>query len=114
LEKQPRLMDLQVLGKRPGSERLEVMAAKVATEVGRDASETEVKVWDENRAYYAKTRSAAIVTSPLHDRNGEVIGVARFALKPYAGQLESATIARVLPIVRDMEQRIGASQDLME
>jgi len=114
VKENPRLMDLQLLGKKPGSDQLEVMASKNSPDVGRAASETEMKVWSENRAYYAKTKAAAIVTSPLHDRNGEVIGVARFALKPFAGQLESATIARVLPLVRDMERRIGGSSDLME
>ena len=45
---------------------------------------------------------------------GEVLGVVRFALKPYAGQLEAATLARVLPILKDMEMKIGASRDLIE
>ncbi len=114
LADQPRLMDLQVLGRLPGSEKLQVMAAKSASDVGRAASDTENKVWAENRPYYARTKAAAVVTQPLHDRNGDVLGVVRFALKPYAGQLEAATLARVLPILKDMEMRIGASKDLIE
>ena len=114
LADQPRLMDLQVLGRLPGSEKLQVMAAKSASDVGRAASDTENKVWAENRPYYARTKAAAVVTQPLHDRNGDVLGVVRFALKPYAGQLEAATLARVLPILKDMEIRIGASKDLIE
>jgi hypothetical protein len=98
----------------PGSEKLQVMAAKSASDVGRAASDTENKVWAENRPYYARTKAAAVVTQPLHDRNGDVLGVVRLALKPYAGQLEAATLARVLPILKDMEMRIGASKDLIE
>lgn len=114
LEDNPRLMDLQILGRQPGSEKLEVLAAKSASDIGRAASETEAKVWAENRPYYARTKTAAIVTQPLHDRNGEVLGVVRFGLKPYAGQMEAATVGRVLPILKSMEQRVGASKDLFE
>jgi hypothetical protein len=114
LEKNPRLLDLQILGRQPGSTKLEVLAAKAAAEVGRAASETESKVWAENRAYYGRTKTAAIVTQPLHDRNGEVIGVVRFSLKPYVGQMEAATVGRVLPMMKTMQEQVGASKDLFE
>jgi hypothetical protein len=55
-----------------------------------------------------------IVTAPLHDRNGETVGVVQFHLKPFPGQTEANAIARVLPIVRDMEMRVGAAKDLNE
>ena len=35
-------------------------------------------------------------------------------MKPYAGQMESVTIARILPMVRSMEQSIGAARNLVE
>lgn len=114
LEENPRLLDLQILGKLPGSDRLEVMAAKDAKVVGREASGTEVKVWSENRPYYAKTKTEAIVTQPLRDRNGDVLGVVRFVMKPYAGQMEAAMVARTLPMLKVMQEGIGASRDLTE
>jgi len=114
LEDNPRLLDLQILGKLPGSDRLEVMAAKRTNDMGRAASETELKVWSENRPYYAKGKTEAIVTQPLRDRNGDVLGVVRFALKPYTGQMEAAMVGRTLPMLKTMQEGIGASRDLTE
>jgi hypothetical protein len=107
-------LDLQILGKLPGSDRLEVMAAKRTNDMGRAASETELKVWNENRPYYSKGKIEAIVTQPLRDRNGDVLGVVRFALKPYAGQMEAAMVGRTLPMLKTMQEGIGASRDLTE
>ena len=114
LEAQPRLLDLKVYGRRPGSKELVLLSAKTPGEKGKAAGDVEVKVLAENRTYYSKGESGAVVTHPLHDRNGEPIGVARFVLKTYKGQMEAATIGRVLPLVKDMEQRIGAASELTE
>ncbi len=114
LEAQSRLVDLQIYGRRPGSKDLVLLAGKAASEVGKTAGETERKVLAENRAYYSKNEKVAVVTHPLHDRNGDPIGVARFVIKAYRGQLEAATLGRVLPIVQDMEQRIGGASELTE
>jgi len=114
LEKQSRLADLRVLGKKAGSTKLEVLSAKDASEVGRAADETETKVFQENRPYFSKTKDVAWVVHALHDRNGEVLGVVRVGLKTYRGQIESTTIARAMPIVQMMEARIGAALTLSE
>lgn len=109
-----RLVDLQVFGRRPGSKDLVLLASKVAGKAGDAAGETEGKAFSENRAYYSKNEKTAVLTHPLHDRNGEPIGVARFTLKAYKGQLEAATVGRVLPMVKEMEQHIGAANELAE
>lgn len=111
---QPRLVDLRIFGKTEQRSALHVMAAKGGGGVGEEAGETAQKVFGENQTYYKKDRKVAVVTSPLHDRNGEVIGVAEFHLERFPGQTESVTIARVLPMVRRMQQRIGGSRNLVE
>lgn len=113
-QEQPRLLNFQVYGRTPARPELHVLAAKVVEDVGQKAGETEMKVLGENQAYFSKTRDAAVVSAPLHDRNGEVLGVAKFVLKPYAGQLESVTIGKVLPWVRQLEGLIGGARDLTE
>jgi hypothetical protein len=114
LEDQPRLLNLRLLGTSAKRQQLHVLAAKNATEVGRDADETDRKVFEENQTYFGRTKDAAIVTCPLHDRNGEVVGVMKFFLKPYAGQIESTTVARVMPTLKKLEPRINAGRDLTE
>jgi len=114
LQTQSRLLDLRVYVPQAGGQDLHVVAAKKKEDIGLKADETEQKVYKENQTYFAKTRNSAIVTAPLHDRNGEVAGVIKFFLKPYAGQTESATIARILPTIRRIEMRVGAAKDLVE
>jgi hypothetical protein len=114
LKDQPRLLDVRICGRRPGNPELTVLAAKTAAEIGQAPVEGERKAFAENRAYYSKESQVAVVTHPLHDRNGEPIGVARFTLKAYKGQLEAATLGRVLPIVKRMQDRIGAASELTE
>ncbi len=114
LADQPRLLGVRLFGTSSSRSELHCLAAKEAEEVGRAANETQLKVYAENQTYFGKTPQAAIVTAPLHDRNGEVIGVMEFRLKPYAGQLESTTVARVLPTLKKLESSIGGARDLTE
>lgn len=114
LEQQPRLLNLRLYGIAKGSDALRCLAAKNASDLGRSASETVGKVHRENQVYYGRTSEAAVVTTPLHDRNGDVIGVMEFHLKPFAGQIESTTVARVLPTVRKLEAGIAGAQSLVE
>ena len=114
LEKNPRLADLRVLGRAGGAGDIVVLAARNGEEKGRKANDAEQKTWDENRAYFTKGKEVTWVTLPIHDRNGEVIGIANVGLRSFPGQVESTTVARALPIVRAMEQRIGAATSLSE
>ena len=114
LEKQPRLLDVEILGKEASNQDLHVMGAKDPKALGRVANEMEKMVFAKDRVNYHRTIAAGVVTQPLHDRNGEVIGVVRFAIKPYPGQLEDAMITKTIPWVKEMDLRIGASKDLTE
>ncbi len=112
--RQPRLKNLRIYGKTTAQPELHVIASKNDKEAGMKAGETELKVFSENQSYLGKEASEQIVTAPLHDRNGETVGVVKFFLKPFLGQTEANVIARVLPIVREMELRVGAARDLNE
>jgi hypothetical protein len=79
-----------------------------------EASETVRKVHKENQTYFGKKPEACVVTAPLHDRNGDVIGVMEFHLRPFAGQIESTTVARILPTVKRLESGITGAKALSE
>ena len=53
-------------------------------------------------------------TAPLHDRNGDVVAVMEFHLKPFPGQIESTTVARILPTLRKLESGITGSRALTD
>jgi len=113
LQKHPRLADLHILGRKSGSKELVVLASRTSSEVGRIATDAERRTWDENRAYFTKGKEVSWVTLPIHDRNGDVLGIANVGLKAFPGQVESTTVARALPVVRDIEQRIGDATSLV-
>lgn len=113
-ERQPRLLNARIYGKTTSKPELHVLASKAGDEAGKLAEETELKVFSENQSYFAKTKTEHIVTAPLHDRNGETVGVVKFFLKPFPGQTEAAAITRVLPIVKDLEARVSSARDLTD
>ncbi len=114
LEKQPRLLDVQVLGKTTERNELHVMGAKDPKVLGRAATESELKTFAESRPYCSRGIGTNVVTQPLFDRNGDTIGVARFSMKPFPGQLEDALVTKTIPWVQAMNKRIAASKDLTE
>ena len=44
--------------------------------------------------YFGRSKKAAIVTMPLHDRNGEVVGAVRITMESFRGQTEQNVLAR--------------------
>ena len=60
-------------------------------------------------AYFGRGHSSTVVTMPLHDRNGEVVGAARVAMTTFFGQTEKNALARALPIVKSMEARVSSA-----
>lgn len=114
LEKQKRLLNLRLYGKTAGRQELHVIASKKPEELGQAATEVETNVFTSNEPYLGKVGNDFVVTAPLRDRNGEVVAVAKFFLKPFAGQTEANVIARVLPTVRWMESRIASAETLVD
>ncbi len=113
-ELQPRLKNFRIYGKTTSRPELHVLAAKITTDVGREAATTELQVFAENRMYYGKDNGEGVVTAPLHDRNGETIGVAKFFLKSFAGQTAANSIGRVVPTLHEIEKQVGSADDLAE
>ncbi|HAB17108.1 MAG TPA: hypothetical protein PLX89_06285 [Verrucomicrobiota bacterium] len=114
LEKQPRLLNLRLYGKTSSRSELHVLAAKNPSELGLAGTDVETRVFETNETFLGKNEDEFLVTSPLRDRNGEVIAVVKFFLRPFAGQTEANVAARVLPTVRWMESRLAAAEGLGE
>ena len=114
LEKQPRLLDVQILGITPDQPELHVMGAKNPASIGRLANDAEKRVFAEGHANCNRGGTTNVVNHPLYDRNGDPVGVVHFGIKPYPGQLEDALITKSIPWAQSMNQRIGASKDLTE
>lgn len=114
MERNPRILNLRIFGRTAENPALRVLASSSAAEVGQPATKTEQDVVSRNTTYLGKEPGNVLVTYPLHDKNGEAIGAAKFTLKSFKGQTEANALARVRPIVDEMDRRIGAARDLTE
>jgi hypothetical protein len=109
----PRLEGLRIYAPL-GEDGPKVVASSYDDELGTPGGETEQKVISRDAMFYGKTGNSAIVTLPLHDRNGEVAGAVRVVLHSFMGQTEQNAVARAQPVVRQMEQRIRTAKDLVQ
>ena len=112
LERYPRLLGLSVYGTTEQKKDLHVIASDNHQDLGRSASEVEKDVVARGVVYCGRGKKETLLTLPLHDRNGETIAAVRVVLRPYPGQTEQAALARVTPIVKEMERRVHSARDL--
>ena len=77
-------------------------------------SKVEQDVIQRDVSYYGKEQGSALVTLPLHDRNGEVVGAVRVLMQSFPGQTEKNALARSQPVIWEMEKRIRTARDLIE
>jgi hypothetical protein len=116
MEKNPRLVNVRIYAVTPENPSLRVIASHKATDIGQAAGDTEQRVFKDNVPFLGKDRNdnEVLVTYPLHDRNGEPIGVAKFTLRSFRGQTDNNVLARTKPLVDAMHLQIGAAKDLSE
>ena len=112
-EKHSRLLAVRIVGAQPNGAH-KIIAGTRTNEIGNAANDVETDVIKNDKKYVGKNKedNFMIATLPLHDKNGDVIAAVRFELEPFPGQTEKSILARTLPIVRDMEQRVAANKEL--
>jgi hypothetical protein len=114
VKKYPRLLGLQVyvLGSDPKTSRL--LASKNTNEVARVGGKVEQDVIGQGTTYYGQEKESVSVVMPLRDRNGDPVAAVRVIMKTFAGQTEQNAVARALPVIHDMQRRVGSLQDLVQ
>lgn len=115
LVRYPRLLNLRIFGFNGGNTNpIVVLASKDSKEVGHAGDLVEKDVIRRGVIYTGKNRQSSTVTLPLHDRNGEIIAAVRVTLQSFAGQTEQNIIARAVPILKAMEERLKSANSLTE
>jgi hypothetical protein len=112
--KHPRLIGLRIYATTDKSSELRVIASSDEGDMDQPAGKYEQDVAARDVMYYGKDDGQAIVSLPLHDRNGDVVAVVRVVLKAFLGQTEENAVARAKPIVREMERRVRTARDLVQ
>lgn len=114
MNRYPRLVGLKIIGAGTAEGPTRVIASTAKEEIGRPGEDFIRKVIEKNSIYYAKEQQTAVVTMPLHDRNGETIAAVRILMESFRGQTEQNALARALPVVKLIEERLRSISNLFE
>lgn len=113
MQRNPRLLGLKIFGVNGKDPSPRIVASTVEKDIGETGEQVEKNCIEKGGAYFGKGKQLAVVTMPLHDRNGETVGAVRVEMTTFFGQTERNGLARALPIVKSMEARITSLKDLV-
>jgi hypothetical protein len=110
----PRLLGVKIFAARDGEKTPRVLASSDGKELGEAGGKVELDCLVKGGTYFGKNKERALVTMPLHDRNGETVGVVTVAMTTFVGQTEKNGLVRAQPIVKEIESRIHSARELLE
>ncbi|HTD65056.1 MAG TPA: family 16 glycoside hydrolase [Candidatus Limnocylindria bacterium] len=114
MHQNPRLLGLKIYGVNGKDPSPRVVASHNGKDLGEAGDTVEKSCIEKGSAYFGKGKELAVVTMPLHDRNGETVGAVRVEMTTFFGQTERNGLARAVPIVKSMEARISSAKDLLQ
>jgi hypothetical protein len=110
----PRLLGLKIFARRENETIPRIIASNNEKEIGEPGEKVEKDCIEKGGSYFGKGNDLALVTMPLHDRNGDIVGAVRVVMTTFIGQTERNALGRALPIVKSMESRIISAKELLE
>lgn len=114
VQENSRVLGLKIFALRPGETEVRVIASKDDKDLGQPGGKTEKDVISSGTAYFGREKGSVSVALPLRDRNGETIAAVRVTMKAFPGEIQAAAVARARPIVRRMQERVQALEDLFQ
>jgi hypothetical protein len=110
----PRLIGLKIFGLTTNANGTRIIASTDANEIGQPGEQLERDCIEKGGSYFGKGKEVAMVTMPLHDRNGETVGAVRIIMTTFLGQTERNGLARARPIVKAMALRVSSAKELLQ
>lgn len=114
MEKFPRLQGIDVVALSGKSSGPKVVASNNDKAIGQPGDKNDAEVINKGVMTYRKDKELVYVTLPLRDRNGDPAAGVRVVMKSFPGQTEENAIVRAMPVVKQMQERVPAVNDLME
>lgn len=114
MEANPRLLGLKIFGLTTNGTGTKIVGSTDPNEIGQPGDTVERDCIEKGGSYFGKGKSSAVVTMPLHDRNGETVGAVRVIMTTFFGQTEKNALARALPIVKSMEARVSSVHEFTD
>ena len=110
----PRLLALKIYVPAKDAGKTRVIASADESELGQPGAKTEQEVIGRGETYFGKEKDVISVIMPLRDRNGDAMAAVRVVMKSFPGQTEENAIVRATPIVREIQARANALDDLLD
>jgi hypothetical protein len=114
MKEYPRLLGLQLYASTGARKELHVVASHREQELATAGGRVEQAVLETGIPHWGTEKGRTSVVLPLRDRNGDPAAVVRFIMESRVGQTEQNALARVTPIVRQMEKRVRTAKDLTQ
>jgi hypothetical protein len=114
LQRYPRLEGLKVFATSKARPHLHIVASDDEKELHQPGGKVEQETISKNAVFHGKVNQKALVTMPLHDRNGEAIAAVRVVLRSFRGETQAHAVGRATPIIKAMEARVRGLDDLTE
>jgi hypothetical protein len=110
----PRLVGLKIFGLATNQPGTQIIASTDEQEIGKPGEDVERNCIEKGGTYFGRGKEIVLVTMPLHDRNGETVGAVRVTMTTFFGQTEKNALARALPVVKSIGNRISSAKELMQ
>jgi hypothetical protein len=114
MEAHPRLVGLKIFGLTTNGSGTKIIGSTDEKELGQPGEQVERDCVERGGTYFGKGKEIAVVTMPLHDRNGETVGAVRVVMTTFLGQTEKNAVARAMPIVKAMAARVSSAKELLQ
>jgi len=114
MHKYPKLLGVKIYLSGKDAATTRVIASIDESELGQPGAKTEREVIGRGETYYGKEKDVVSVIMPLRDRNGDTMAAVRVLMKPFPGQTEENAIGRAMPIVKEIQTRAQALDDLLD
>ena len=114
MEAHPRLVGLKIFGLTTNGSGTKIIGSTDEKELGQPGEQVERDCVERGGTYFGKGKEIAVVTMPLHDRNGETVGAVRVVMTTFLGQTEKNAVARAMPIVKAMTGRVSSAKELLQ
>lgn len=114
LRRYPRLVGLKIYVAGQNAARTHVIASANEEDLGQPGAKTEQEVIGRGETYFGKEKDIISVIMPLRDRNGDAMAAVRVMMKSFPGQTEQNAIVRAAPIVKEIQARAQAMDDLLD
>jgi hypothetical protein len=108
----PRLVGLKIFAPDGPDNELRIVASSDPAEVGKPGGPVDRDVVQKSATFYGRDKQIAEVALPLHDRNGNPVGVVRVLLRRSPGQTQGAAVSRARPIANLIQERMQSAGDL--